>query len=257
MESMTPFAATSCDDIRLASLQVRPRARHQASVLLGTLLPLLALLAMLLLAMSGVLGCAAADVKATDMKTTSGDGAAAFESPRTYAWVSSSRTTASALAPDGSESGIRAALGAGGTGGPDADARAADEARTEIDGQLAARGLTRVSPDAADVLLSLDVRVGETTRSNDPYYASALAEVVEEGTLTLGLADPASGELLWEGSARRELRAVARTLEPFRTSLEPTDRPRDWAMAETVSELLARCPALQADAPTASSASAR
>ena len=120
---------------------------------------------------------------------------------------------------------------------PVAPAGAGEEIRAALVQELGALGLREVPPGKADVLVSYHLWVETKVRQNDPYFAVYAAEEVEVGTLSVDLSDPVSGELIWRGTASRELRVSAVLAGPFDQQLTPTDAPRRWRLRESVSKI--------------------
>lgn len=83
-----------------------------------------------------------------------------------------------------------------------------DWIREVVDDGLRAKGLTEVPADQAD---QADVRIDEVaslaqkTQVNDPYFAFSNFETYEEGRLVLVMVDPATSEVVWQGSAEARL----------------------------------------------------
>ena len=90
--------------------------------------------------------------------------------------------------------------------------------RQSIDSQLAAKGLTRVDTEKADVLIRYRVGVTKEREWNanttgwgpfggwfDGGMATATSSTINVGTLVLDIYDPAAKQLVWTGSASKTI----------------------------------------------------
>jgi hypothetical protein len=143
-------------------------------------------------AIAAIAGCASIRVE------TAHDPAADFSALHRYAWLAESQPS---------------------TGDPRLDDAELDaQIRGAVDGQLAKRGLSRVEAAAADFLVAYFVAV-EQKRDVESIYRSygraqwggggvgeAVVREYEEGTLLIDFLHPATGSLLWRGTAAAEIR---------------------------------------------------
>jgi len=125
----------------------------------------------------------------------------------------------------------------------------AQQIREQVTADLAARGLAEAQGGEPDLLLTSSVDVTRRIRVNDPYYFFPLVQQIEDGWLTLAFTDPRTGELRWEGTGRRELRAAARNADVLTTRLVPTTEERRWDVPGTVQAILAELPAAPSQQP--------
>ena len=88
------------------------------------------------------------------------------------------------------------------------------EIKQAIDGQLATKGLSKVESDPADLYISYQVAVQQSTQWNaygtggfrwGGGMASAQQSTINTGTLVLDFYDPATKTLVWTGSATKTL----------------------------------------------------
>ena len=92
---------------------------------------------------------------------------------------------------------------------PDWDEELDRSVRAAIAAELAALGGRAVAESDASVVVIYKSDVQLQDRTNDPYVAQYAAEQFEIGTLALDVVNPASGERLWHGTTRRDLRRSA------------------------------------------------
>jgi len=146
----------------------------------------------------------------------------------------------------------------GATAGDRADAEVARRIRSEVDLDLAARGLAEVPRDKAEVMLTMRLRVEPKhlaepeSDAREPDAAEGegegLADAAEESALTLQLTDPASGRLCWEATARHPLCTVSHRPEPFLTGVAASPRGHEWKVADMVAALMTSLPPIGAAA---------
>jgi len=88
------------------------------------------------------------------------------------------------------------------------------EIKLAIDGQLSSKGLSKVESDPADLYISYQVAVQQSTQWNaygtggfrwGGGMASAQQSTINTGTLVLDFYDPATKTLVWTGSATKTL----------------------------------------------------
>jgi Domain of unknown function (DUF4136) len=90
--------------------------------------------------------------------------------------------------------------------------------KQSVDGQLAAKGLTKTDSDKADLLIGYQVSVSQEKQWNaygtggfrwGGGMASAQQSTIAIGTLVLDMYDPASKQLVWTGRATKTLDSSA------------------------------------------------
>ena len=89
-----------------------------------------------------------------------------------------------------------------------------------VDGELTAKGMRRVPPNEASLLVTYRVAVEEKVQVNDPYYATFQFETYEQGTLFVDLVDPKANLLVWRGVGETRLKHQ-------KTPEERTERVRE------------------------------
>ena len=83
-----------------------------------------------------------------------------------------------------------------------------DWIRAAVDEELAAKGLTRVVEEDADVRIDEIASIAEKTQVNDPYFAFEQFETYEEGRLLIVFYEPQTRDVLWQGSAEARLKEL-------------------------------------------------
>jgi hypothetical protein len=154
---------------------------------------------------------------------TSGDPSPALQGKETYAWTST-------VSLDEASGDV-----------------AIDEAMNEriqsiADATLAQRGFRRALEDQADLTLSARARVETRQLVHDPEYAVFEVELVEVGVLTIELVESQTGETLWSGTGRSDLRTVA--VGGGVTGAQRVESPqaRSWPVESMVPAILDELP---------------
>ncbi|MEM6672964.1 MAG: DUF4136 domain-containing protein [Planctomycetota bacterium] len=114
--------------------------------------------------------------------------------------------------------------------------------RDAFDAELAERGYERVEAARADLAASLEVRVVDSIRRNDPYFAVHPVERVEHGRVTLALREPQGGEVLWSAAGEQTLRVTERGMGHTDVVVTPVDEEREWEFERFASAVVGRVP---------------
>lgn len=111
-----------------------------------------------------------------------------------------------------------------------------------VDAGLARRGYRKTGLFEAQMILDSAVSIDLRQSTRDPYFSTYAVEQYEEGKIALVVLDKETRRALWNGSATRNLRVLARGVGLQRVQLVPTEETRDWRLDEMVEKILARIP---------------
>ncbi len=99
-----------------------------------------------------------------------------------------------------------------------------------VNAELDGKGMKRVEPGEASLMINQRVSVTEKLQVNDPYFAYDRFQTYEEGTLLIDLVDPKTNRLVWRGTGQTKLKEL-------KTAEERTSR-----VNEVVGAVLAQYP---------------